>query len=353
MSQTLALGRQLAKTTARFGWYYGINRLMEGRARRLSRDEPQAANARIRPTRPVPSERDLMGELLALIYADARAVRQRVYPAMEQPALPPAEHLRRLRAMFADMPDAMRRRAERDAGTARETVGGTDPDLPDYFKQDFHFQAGGYLTAESARLYDVQVETLFYGTAALMRRAALKPIAAAIAGRDQRHLSLLDVACGTGRFLREVRLAYPAIHLTGLDLSQAYLDEACRHLGDLRRARLLAANAEHMPLPDADQDVITCVFLLHELPPQARDNVISDAARVLKPGGTLIVVDSLQMGDRPGWDGMLETFPVRFHEPYYRHYAIDDLRARFRAAGLEHVQTSLAFLAKVMVWRKP
>jgi len=272
---------------------------------------------------------------------------------MEQAALPPTEHLRRLRAMFADMPDAMRRRAERDAGTARETASGADPDLPDYFKQDFHYQAGGYLTDESARLYDVQVETLFYGTAALMRRAALKPIAAAISGRDQRTLSLLDVACGTGRFLREIRLAYPAMHLTGLDLSQAYLDEASRHLGGLRPARLLAANAEHTPLPDAGQDVVSCVFLLHELPPQARHNVIGEAARVLKPGGTLVVVDSLQMGDRPGWDGMLETFPVRFHEPYYRHYAIDDLGARFRAAGLEHVETSLAFLAKEMVWRKP
>ena len=44
-------------------------------------------------------------------------------------------------------------------------------------------------------------------------------------------MTLLDVACGTGRFLRQVRLAYPAMRLQGLDLSRAYLEEARHHLG--------------------------------------------------------------------------------------------------------------------------
>jgi hypothetical protein len=38
-------------------------------------------------------------------------------------------------------------------------------------------------------------------------------------------------------------------------------------------------------------------------------------ARVLKPGGRLVVVDSLQMGDEPDYDGMLELFPQNYHEP--------------------------------------
>ena len=42
--------------------------------------------------------------------------------------------------------------------------------VPDYYAQDFHFQTGGYLTEGSARLYDVQVETLFMGAAGPMRR---------------------------------------------------------------------------------------------------------------------------------------------------------------------------------------
>jgi hypothetical protein len=58
------------------------------------------------------------------------------------------------------------------------------------------------------------------------------------------------------------------------------------------------------------------------------------------------------MGDRPGWDGLIEAFPERFHEPYYRHYAIDDLDGMFAAAGLEPELTTTPFLSKLMVRRK-
>ena len=107
-----------------------------------------------------------------------------------------------------------------------------------------------------------------------------------------------------------------------------------------------------MPLPDASQDIVTSIFLFHELPPEARRAVAAEFARVLKPGGILVFMDSLQMGDKPGWDGMLEAFPVRFHEPYFRHYAIDDLDALFNSVGLAPCETRSAFLSKLIVRRK-
>ena len=45
--------------------------------------------------------------------------------------------------------------------------------MPDYYTQNFHYQSGGWLTEESARIYDVQVETLFFGAAGAMRRQAI------------------------------------------------------------------------------------------------------------------------------------------------------------------------------------
>jgi ubiquinone/menaquinone biosynthesis C-methylase UbiE len=261
-----------------------------------------------------------------------------------------SDYFARLRAMLADLPQSLARRDAADAASVRELPEAVG--LPDYFTQDFHFQTGGYLSAESARLYDVQVETLFFGSANLMRRSALRPIAECLRGRDQRQLQLLDVACGTGRLLRQVRLAFPALRLTGIDLSPAYLDEARQHLQPLRAADWTVGNAETIPLPDASQDIVTCVFLFHELPPDIRRRVASEMARVLKPGGMLVFIDSLQMGDREGWDGLLEGFPVRFHEPYFRHYAIDDLDRVFSDVGLLEHTTSTAFLAKMMVRRK-
>src|SRR5262249_12937915 len=153
-------------------------------------------------------------------------------------------------------------------------------------------------------------------------------------------------------FLRQVRLAYPAIGLKGLDLSRAYLDEARRHVGSLRPPELIEAAAEKMPLPDASVDIATAIFLFHELPPDVRRQLAAAIARVLQPGGLFVFIDSLQMGDRRGWDGLLEAFPMRFHEPYYRHYAVDDLDAMFTLAGLSPAETSTAFLSKLMVRRK-
>jgi ubiquinone/menaquinone biosynthesis C-methylase UbiE len=344
IGSTLDVTAHLAGQGVRLGWYLALNRLLDWRADSLGQ------RPTYKPQRPVPDMRALLADLGQLLLADAAAVRDGVFPPMADDGVSLREHLARVGAMFADLPEALRRRAEDDAGsvrTAQPTEG-----LPEYFTQDFHFQTGGYLTDESARLYDVQVETLFMGSAGPMRRAALQPIADAIRSRDQRRMALLDVACGTGRFLRQVRLAYPALRLTGLDLSGAYLDEAARHFAGLRAARWLVANAEAPPLADASQDIVTCIFLFHELPPEVRRQVAREIARVLKPGGTFVFIDSLQFGDKPGWDGLIEAFPVRFHEPYYRHYAIDDLESLFAAAGLHLRTQSLPFLAKMMVFER-
>ena len=96
----------------------------------------------------------------------------------------------------------------------------------------------------------------------------------------------------------------------------------------------MAANAENLPLADASQDIVTVIFLFHELPAPVRRRVAHEMARVLKPGGLLVFLDSAQYGDVPGWDGALESFPHRFHEPYYRNYLEDDLDGIFTAAGL-------------------
>lgn len=357
MADYIGMSAQLAGNALRFGWFSGLNWLMDRESARLAASSDAAPDGtraeemrRFRPTRPVPSREEVLDELRRLLVADATLVRDRILPPAEDEPEGFIEHLGRLRAMLGDLPSSFGRRAARETGTAR-TLGDTDG-LPEYFTQDFHYQTGGYLSEDSARLYDVQVETLFRGSAAAMRRAALRPIADYMRTRDQRHVSLLDVACGTGRFLRQARLAFPAMRLKGLDLSAAYVREAERHLGGLRPVEWLTANAEAIPLQDASQDIVTTIFLFHELPPEVRRRVAGEMARVLKPGGLLVFIDSLQMGDRPAWDGLLEAFPVRFHEPYFRHYAIDDLDALFSSLGLEAQSSDLAFMSKVMARTK-
>jgi trans-aconitate methyltransferase len=47
-----------------------------------------------------------------------------------------------------------------------------------------------------------------------------------IAGRDQRKLRLLDIGCGTGRFLDLVKQVWPRLPSPGLDLSEPYIGHA-------------------------------------------------------------------------------------------------------------------------------
>jgi len=338
----LGMAAQFARQSLRFGWYFALRRLVDGRSTGLSR-----GRSGYRPLRPLPSTEQLLADLWQLLLQDALAVRDGLYPAMEDDPAPLLHHLARVRRMFADLPAAVARRTAANAATARGEAAAAG--VPEYYAQDFHFQTGGYLTEASAELYDVQVETLFMGAAGPMRRTALTAIHRALVGRDQRSFTLLDVGCGTGRFLRQVRLAYPAMILKGVDLSEPYLEEARRQLRGLRGAELIAAAGEAIPLADASVDIVSTIFLFHELPAPVRRQVAAEIARVLKPGGVLVFLDSLQMGDKPDWDGLLEAFPHRFHEPYFAHYTIDDLDAMFAGAGLDAQSTSRAFLAKLMV----
>jgi ubiquinone/menaquinone biosynthesis C-methylase UbiE len=104
---------------------------------------------------------------------------------------------------------------------------------------------------------------------------------------------------------------------------------------------------------DGHFDAVTSVFLFHELPKDVRARVLSEIARVVRPGGLVVVADSLQLRDAPELSREIESFPERFHEPYYGGYVEEDLAASAAVAGLRVRETSLAFLTKIVVAEKP
>ncbi len=164
---------------------------------------------------------------------------------------------------------------------------------PPYYRRKFHFQSDGYLSQASAERYDHQVEVLFGGGAAAMRRQALVPLREALRrhGGAAGSARLLDLGCGTGALLREVKRNYPRLAITGLDLSAPYLAVARRRLAPWSRVALIEAAAEAMPFAEAEFDIVSCVYLFHELPKQVRRAVVAEIRRVLKPGGRLIFVE--------------------------------------------------------------
>jgi len=184
------------------------------------------------------------------------------------------------------------------------------------------------------------------------RWAALGAIAREMRGQDQRKVRLLDLGCGNGRFLRQVMEAYPRLNATGLDLSPAYTDMARRRLQSWPQVDVLHEAAEAIPLETGGLDIVVSVFLFHELPRRIRQAVLSEVSRVLKPGGLFILADSVQFGDYPELDGLLEYFPHGFHEPYYKGYLSWDAASSCRTANLVPEDQTLAFLTKISTFRK-
>lgn len=325
-----------------YGAHYAGGRALGGRIGREG-EAPFTPQARM------PDRATLLRAIRALFDRDWANIAAGLYLPPEGPS--PRALAAGSARYFGDVRKVAARRRAHGHSEVKEAA--PDPArYPRYYLQNFHYQTGGWLSDESAKLYDFQVETLFAGTADAMRRQALPHIRAALAGKDQRRCALLDVACGTGRFLRQVKQNFPRLPVTALDLSQNYLGEARRTLRPWRDVSFVEGAAEKMPLPDAAFDVVTCVYLFHELPPKVRSAAAREIARVLKPGGAFVFVDSLQTGDTPALDALLELFPVGFHEPYYAGYTKLDLAGLFAPAGLTLDRAEPAFLSKVAVFRK-
>ena len=337
----------------RFAWFAGHGYALQRLAAEVRRREDDETESPPRPgdNRAAPPRQ-------GRLYADMRALFARDLANVEAGFYPlPADHdgslmtrLQRSRLFFGDLPAIHRRRkARRHDEVLDEVPPGT---RPDYYLQNFHYQSGGWMTDDSAQRYDMQVEVLFKGTANAMRRMALPHLHEIFQGRDQRTLRLTDVGCGTGRFLDFVKQAWPHLPMTGIDLSEPYVKHARHHLRRWARLRMLVGNGESLPLADASQDAVTNIFMMHELPPKVRRAVIGECARVLKPGGRLIVMDSLQRRDVPDYDGILERFPQNYHEPYFESYLDEDFAAIAEGAGLTQVCQEPAFVSKVMVFDK-
>ncbi len=257
---------------------------------------------------------------------------------------------RRSRDYLRDAEKVARRKHAR--GHSEVLTEKTREDYPRYYLQNFHYQSDGWMSAASAERYDMQVETLFTGAAGAMRRQALPAIHSALDGKDIGAASLLDLGCGAGGFLADVKDNWPQLSVTALDLSPAYLGKARTTLGRWKDVAFAQKKAEETGFADASFNIVTAVYLFHELPPKARIAVAAEIARLLKPGGTLVLADTIQYGDEPGFDILLENFPRGFHEPYYDSYCRVDLDELFGGAGLERTDETLAFLTKVTSFRK-
>lgn len=284
----------------------------------------------------------------ALLDRDLENVAAGLYPRKLLYQYPMREYVQVLPYALADVPAFLWRSYR---GKYDDLPAGVDlAHYPSYYRRTFHWQRDGWLSETSARLYDASVEFLFGGTADIMRRMAIPPVVERCRGHSRP--AVLDVGCGTGRFLLQLSNALPGAKLYGLDLSPYYLKHAARVLENVTDVSWIGDNAERVPLADSLFDAVTSVFLFHELPRNVRRNVMGEVFRLLKPGGRFVVCDSAQLSDSRELKDILHRFPASYHEPYYKGYLRDDLAGIMEECGFTVESSTAHFVSKVVVGRK-
>jgi SAM-dependent methyltransferase len=143
--------------------------------------------------------------------------------------------------------------------------------------------------------------------------------------------TIVDVGCGTGFHLPD--FAVTAERVIGVEPHEPLRRGALRRVAELDNVEVLAGHAESLPLPDESVDVVharTAYFFGAGCGPG-----ITEAMRVLRPGGCLVVVD-LDVSASPYGDWM------RLDLPKYNCEAVESF---FEAQGfdLERVDTRWSF----------
>ncbi len=111
----------------------------------------------------------------------------------------------------------------------------------------------------------------------------------------QAHWLALDVAPGGGH--SAIAIARHVDKVVAVDITFGILQAARSHARrqGLENLVWVQGDGGALPLPDAIFDLITCRVALHHFPDQA--GAIADWARVLKPGGRLVLVDNIGPDD--------------------------------------------------------
>jgi len=121
---------------------------------------------------------------------------------------------------------------------------------------------------------------------------------------DVRHAMVVDVGCGTGRYL-ELARAGGAARLAGIDPSAAMLDRV-----RVPSARLVRASVEALPLRSGIADVTICALTLGHVPSLGR--AFTELGRIARPGGLLICSELHPIGATLGWRRTFTAAGQRF-----------------------------------------
>ncbi len=201
--------------------------------------------------------------------------------------------------------------------------------LSQLFPRSAHARHTRGHTLGAPRFYELTANVLFLGR----RRASFQAlIAAAGLAPGQR---VLDVGCGTGYVARLLAQAVgPGGLVVGVDASPEMVGYARRTADRDGRSRFDVGTAEALGFPAEHFDVVTASLMLHHLPADLQPVAVREMARVLRPGGTLLIADAMPPRPDSGWH-LFATLTGHIHMARL----VPDLEALTSQVGLVDVQS--------------
>ncbi|HWV35581.1 MAG TPA: class I SAM-dependent methyltransferase [Thermomicrobiales bacterium] len=142
--------------------------------------------------------------------------------------------------------------------------------------------------------------------------------------------TLLDIATGGGHVART--FAPHVSHVIASDLTPEILQHAAaffKELG-LTNVETRIADAEDLPFADASFDIVTCRIAPHHFP--RPDRFVREVARVLRPGGRFVLIDSTVPEGEAG--AFFNRFEKLRDPSHARSLTIPEWESLINAAGL-------------------
>jgi SAM-dependent methyltransferase len=170
------------------------------------------------------------------------------------------------------------------------------------------------------------------------------------AGAFQGTERVLDLGCGAGH--TTIAVALRAAHVTGIDVTEEMLAEGRKQLErrGIGNVEFEQGDACALGFGEASFDAVTCRFAAHHFPDAMAS--VREAARVLKPGGKYLLVDSLAPED-PGLDTFENMVEFLRDASHVRNFRASEWCRMFREAGLSaEVQYRAGLALDGMDWVK-
>lgn len=144
--------------------------------------------------------------------------------------------------------------------------------------------------------------------------------------------TLLDVATGTG--YTALGFAAHVRSVVGVDVSSGMLAEARKRAEGqgIANATFREAPAEELPFADGSFDIVTCRVAAHHF--LDVHQFASEAARVLKPGGRLLIADTTGPDDDPEAVLWMNEIEVLRDPSHVRNYTPSEWREIVESVGL-------------------